>query len=166
MGAMTANVPMSDELMAWWVIHWMVGNVPSRTPGGYTSNECNWFWGSHGCDLERGHDGLHLCLDPENDEWDQSRGEYVEIPVGICSAYDSATGDVRWESSATALYERVELPPAQPREWAFRYVELTAPTWGPPDRGWPGWNGDEPPSYQAAPDRVAWWADYMDDGMA
>lgn len=31
---------------------------------------CNVFWGSHGCDLEEGHEGLHHCLsccEPEND---------------------------------------------------------------------------------------------------
>lgn len=22
---------------------------------------CNWFWASHGCDLDAGHDGYHLC---------------------------------------------------------------------------------------------------------
>lgn len=27
---------------------------------------CNWFWGSHGCSLEPGHDGLHLCGTPDD----------------------------------------------------------------------------------------------------
>lgn len=26
------------------------------------SDRCNIFWGSHGCSLEPGHDGQHLCL--------------------------------------------------------------------------------------------------------
>ena len=34
---------------------------------------CRVYWGSHGCELERGHDGPHLCLtcfDPsESDEY-------------------------------------------------------------------------------------------------
>lgn len=27
---------------------------------------CNWYWGSHGCDLEDGHSGHHLCGSPED----------------------------------------------------------------------------------------------------
>lgn len=32
--------------------------VPSRT--------CGWIWGGHDCDLPTGHDGPHLCCDPDN----------------------------------------------------------------------------------------------------
>lgn len=27
---------------------------------------CNWYWGSHGCDLEPGHEDHHLCGSPED----------------------------------------------------------------------------------------------------
>ena len=37
----------------------------SDTPAGKTRfsgpTECDTFWGSHGCQLERGHDGHHNC---------------------------------------------------------------------------------------------------------
>jgi hypothetical protein len=40
-------------------------------------SECRVYWGSHGCDLERGHTGEHVCLlcyDPDD------AGGYVGAP--------------------------------------------------------------------------------------
>lgn len=43
-----------------------------------SSEPCRVYWGSHGCDLERSHDGGHVCTccqcpdhphHPEGDEW-------------------------------------------------------------------------------------------------
>lgn len=28
--------------------------------------DCNWFWGSHGCGLNSGHGGKHLCGTPDD----------------------------------------------------------------------------------------------------
>jgi hypothetical protein len=57
---------------------------------------CNWFWGSHGCDLDPGHAGHHLCgiLDPcskhdgarvlfpyVDGDWSD---EWLDSPYGFC----------------------------------------------------------------------------------
>ena len=53
---------------------------------------CNFYWGSHGCDLERGNHAVHVCGTPEGPccEYDESRParvRYMEFdedltPVG------------------------------------------------------------------------------------
>lgn len=50
-------------------------------------NDCNLFWGSHGCDLPEGHEGDHTCGSRD--------------PEGICSQFrfvhpDSMKGEVRF----------------------------------------------------------------------
>lgn len=54
---------------------------------------CNWFWGSHGCHLDRGHLGtIHLCGGTNEEvEWDDDDlgNEYP------CSQYDSETNAAR-----------------------------------------------------------------------
>lgn len=54
---------------------------------------CNWFWGSHGCDLDRGHKGdIHLCGGTNEEvEWDDDDlgNEYP------CSQYNSETNEAR-----------------------------------------------------------------------
>jgi hypothetical protein len=41
---------------------------------------CDVYWGSHGCGLERGHDGPHLCSCADNDGIDAASREYVNEP--------------------------------------------------------------------------------------
>lgn len=38
---------------------------------------CNWFWGSHGCDLHSGHTGYHLCGSLEEDPCSKHDGTRV-----------------------------------------------------------------------------------------
>lgn len=34
------------------------------------TNDCRVYWGSHGCELERGHDGPHICECAHDDDYD------------------------------------------------------------------------------------------------
>lgn len=41
---------------------------------------CNWFWGSHGCDHDLGHDGNHMCGDAD-DPCSEYDGEHVRFAL-------------------------------------------------------------------------------------
>jgi hypothetical protein len=41
---------------------------------------CCVYWGSHGCNLERGHDGPHLCDCADDEGVDPKTREYVDEP--------------------------------------------------------------------------------------
>lgn len=45
------------------------------------STACRTYWGSHGCRLERGHDGEHLCDCTFNE--DGSLKPHMDSPEGI-----------------------------------------------------------------------------------
>lgn len=44
--------------------------------------KCRVYWGSHGCDLPRGHDGAHVCGCAQADEglYDPETREYYDDP--------------------------------------------------------------------------------------
>lgn len=50
----------------------------SPRPAGF--EPCHVYWGSHGCKLERGHDGPHLCDCADDPGIDPETREYVEEP--------------------------------------------------------------------------------------
>lgn len=47
---------------------------PAATTG------CRVYWGSHGCKLERGHDGPHLCSCTDDPGIDPETKEYIDDP--------------------------------------------------------------------------------------
>lgn len=59
--------------------------------------ECRVYWGSHGCDLQRGHDGPHICSCAVEDagRFDPSTREYHDDPgvlnVGAPPYYGART---------------------------------------------------------------------------
>lgn len=42
------------------------------------AERCNWFWGSHGCDLPPSHDGDHLC-GTEDEPCSKHNGTHVQF---------------------------------------------------------------------------------------
>lgn len=77
---------------------------------------CDWFWGSHGCDMPGGHDGtIHTC---------DSRD-----PDGPCSQYDTAA-----PADKRVRFNQADSDTATP-EWG---------DWGPYGEGFgmgPDWGG-------------------------
>lgn len=59
------------------------------------AEHCRVYWGSHGCELERGHDGPHLCSCADDPGVDPETGEYVDDPgclnVGAPPYYGTKT---------------------------------------------------------------------------
>jgi hypothetical protein len=49
---------------------------------------CDTYWGSHGCDLSLGHEGLHIC-------GDCSEFEFL-VPPGL-EDFDTGQGRVRYQ---------------------------------------------------------------------
>lgn len=41
---------------------------------------CDTFWGSHGCDLVKGHEGPHLCIGTYSDDGKHSPDEICSTP--------------------------------------------------------------------------------------
>lgn len=56
---------------------------------------CRVYWGSHGCKLERGHDGPHLCDCADDEGVDPITREYIEdrqvVNVGAPPYYGPKT---------------------------------------------------------------------------
>lgn len=58
---------------------------------------CRVYWGSHGCHLERGHDGPHVCICASDDEgqYNPKTREYYDAPncfnVGAAPYYGPET---------------------------------------------------------------------------
>lgn len=46
--------------------------------------DCRVYWGSHGCQLERGHDGPHLCH-CARDDWQDHLPDGYEDDEGVCN---------------------------------------------------------------------------------
>lgn len=51
---------------------------------------CDWFWGSHACDLAKGHSGVHIYGD--------------ESGPDACSRYDEANKTVQWATFCECQY--------------------------------------------------------------
>lgn len=74
-------------------------------------SQCDTFWNSHGCSLQTGHDGPHLCIGSYADEawtmWD---------PEAFCSSPDPGVEmfaldhDRRWTIEDEAVARGVERP--------------------------------------------------------
>lgn len=55
-----------------------------------TFAKCRWYWGSHGCSLSPGHDGLHEC---RWKEYDDNTETYRSVR---CSQQDPENGLARY----------------------------------------------------------------------
>lgn len=69
---------------------------------------CRVYWGSHGCKLERGHDGPHLCECADDPGVDPVTREYIEdrqvVNVGAPPYYGPDTKF--WGEDATKMRPR------------------------------------------------------------
>jgi len=91
---------------------------PPATPREIAADElvrldrhCRVYWGTHGCDLERGHRGTHRCL---HDDW-SSQTDEDEAPYEDSTGY----GWMTW-------YYGEDAPRIQMKVWIWRHLH---PEW-------------------------------------
>lgn len=75
--------------------------------------KCNWFWGSHGCDLDVGHEGTHLCGAPEDpcSKHDGTRVQFHYVGGDWSGEWLDSTGFCLGDGTPRTSYPYVNHPP-------------------------------------------------------
>jgi len=55
-------------------------HIDGKNAGLTDHGDCRVYWGSHGCNLERGHDGPHHCDCADEGGFDPETREYYDEP--------------------------------------------------------------------------------------
>lgn len=96
----------------------------------YPPTSCRVFWGTHGCDLPRGHEGWHICgLNDPDGPCGLVRPDGLGFTRGYLTADEDDIGDFGQPTPLLIFGADVEDPDAARAAWEAAHPEYAGDGW-------------------------------------